>query len=156
MTKYARHVLSDLKLTLELLDRDADNAEWRIHWVAAVALARSVRHVLWNVDVRDGRVDKTLANNLFAEWKSRENKEHEIFRDFIDLERNSVLKEYESSVYPESSIWLLAGEEGFLLGSSLFRPMEIGRYEGEDARDVLRLAIDWWDRQLFRLEDRQN
>ena len=159
MTTSARHVLNDLKLTLELLHRDPDNAEWRIHWVAAIALARSVGYVLWNVDVRDGRADRSAARKLFDEWKVRENKEHEIFRDFIELERNSVLKEYESSVYPENEIWLLAGEEAFeerfLLGSNLFRPIEFGLYEGEDARYVIHLAIDWWDKQLCRLEDRQ-
>jgi hypothetical protein len=40
------------------------------------------------------------------------------------------------------------------LDENLYRPMGAGKYEGEDGRDVLDLAISWWEAQLDEVERR--
>ena len=81
---------------------------------------------------------------------------HAIFRDFIERERNSILKEY-SSTMTEGPVPLLAylqNGEGFdvirqaLIEENIYRPMSDGPYEGEDGRTVLDEAIEWWGNNL--------
>lgn len=43
---------------------------------------------------------------------------------------------------------VLAGDERHTLDENLFCPITEGTFAGEDCRDTLELAIEWWDRQL--------
>jgi hypothetical protein len=45
------------------------------------------------------------ASAAFKQWKGT-NPKHEIFREFIERERNNLLKEYRSNVYPLAEIAL--------------------------------------------------
>src|SRR5438046_2816210 len=102
MTHKARRVLEDCQLALCLLEEEKDLARWRIHWAAAAALIRAVGHVLDKVDGTDP-VIKEVANGFYRRWKSQE-PEHEIFREFIERERNNLLKEYRSDVHPLDNV----------------------------------------------------
>jgi hypothetical protein len=164
MTYVARQVLEDCRLALSMLEEETDLARWRVHWAAAVALVRAVGHVLDKVDGED-RVLKRLALAAFRSWKS-EAQEHEIFREFIEKERNSILKEYQfrhhpleevevavsfTLQHPETGEKLQMGDT-FPIGDNIYRPLLEGFREGDDARDVLSDAIDWWEIQLRRIE----
>jgi hypothetical protein len=102
MTQHARTVLNDCRTALQLLEEETDLQRWRIHWVAALALIRAVGHVLDKVDGRDPQVS-AAARAAYKKWKS-EAPEHEIFREFVERERNSILKEYEFNVHPGDQV----------------------------------------------------
>ncbi|MBN9244289.1 MAG: hypothetical protein J0I98_16000 [Mesorhizobium sp.] len=164
MTYFARTVLGDCRIALEMLDLEADNDRWRVHWAGAVALIRAVGHVLDKVDGQQSSV-KAAARAAFARWKS-DDPEHVIFREFIEAERNNILKRYESKVHPLSDVPVAiiltlvdpkTGENkqvgmDELLDENIFKPMVEGYGEGNDARDIYREAIAWWERELDAID----
>lgn len=164
MTFKAREVLDDCRVALSLLEEESDPQRWRIHWAAAVALIRAVGHVLDKVDGENPFI-RQAAGAAFKQWKGPDPK-HEIFREFIERERNNLLKEYRSDVHPLPEIGLAVeitaqsvgggppmrfahvGE----IGENIYRPLLDGPWEGDDARDVLSEAIAWWDSELKTIE----
>lgn len=160
MTHQARLVLDDCPLALDMLEGETDLGRWRVHWVAAVSLVRSVGYVLKKVDGQDRVVD-AVATSRFTAWRGSD-PEHEVFREFIEKARNHVLKEYELGIHPAEEIPIVvqtllqgdAGDPGTLiaevavLGGNIYRPLLDGYREGDDARDVLSDAIRWWEAQL--------
>lgn len=146
-----------------MLEDEKDNRKWRIHWAAAVALVRAVGHVLDKVDGADATV-KAASRAAFKRWKT--DPDCEIFRDFIEGERNNILKEYRFGPHPTEevgiavSVTLRHPETGEMMqvtdvlsiGESIYRPMLEGFRQGDDARDVLTDALDWWRRELDALD----
>ncbi|HEU4921824.1 MAG TPA: hypothetical protein VFT23_01975 [Burkholderiales bacterium] len=90
----ARQVLADCRHARDLLEAETSSDNFRVLWVAGVALARAVGHVLQKVDgERDAEVKKAVSTAYFS-WKS-DRAANAIFWDFIEEERNQVLKQYE-------------------------------------------------------------
>ena len=159
MTQNAREVLDDCRLALQMLEGETESRRWRVLWVAAAALVRAVGHVLSKVDGRDPVV-KRVGDQFFENWKRSHN--HRIFRDFIEQERNSILKEYQSSVHPMEKVYItlqtqlvstidgseLTISDPIPLDGNVYRPMLDGPWQGDDCRDVLQEAIVWWEQQL--------
>lgn len=164
MTAAAREVLDDCRLALTMLEEETDLDRWRVHWAAAVALLRAVGHVLDKVDGEDADL-RRLAAAAFRSWKG-DAPEHEIFREFIEPERNTVLKEYRFRHHPLDEVSLATvldirdpetgdvtrASEIFQLGDNLYRPFQEGWRAGDDARDVLSDAINWWENQLNAID----
>jgi len=151
----ARMVLADCEAALEMLEDERDEQRWRVLWVGALALVRAVGHVLWKVDARIPEAREAI-KAAYGSWKSKQ-PEHLIFREFIERERNNILKEYRMNVLDSSEVVVVVGdsEAGYttdILDENLSRPMVEGFGVGEDARDVYRAALKWWDEQLTRLE----
>ena len=161
MTAAARRVLSDCKAVLEMLEEERNEQRWRVLWIGAMALLRSIGHVLQKVDGE--RPDQRAAIDVaYRSWTSRQS-EHAVFREFIEEERNNILKEYRLNVVDSAEVGVAvvlgapnAGyvieETPFVLDENLFRPVTGGYGAGEDARDVYRSALEWWDVELSRLE----
>lgn len=158
MTLTARLVLDDCRLALGHLENEPDERNWRVHWVAAVTMLRIVGHVLDKVDGRENAQLRLTARKLYEKWKT--DPEHEIFREFIDNERNNVLKEYEFGV-SEGPIEILLSEETpsgpvpiqvVQISENIYRPMQGGVYAGEDGRTLIEDSIEWWERQLSQIE----
>lgn len=164
MALKAREVLDDCRVGLSMLEDETDIRRWRVHWAASIALIRGVGHVLDKVDGADPIV-KQAAIAAFKQWKSAEPK-HEIFREFIERERNNLLKEYRSDVHPHAQIalafeFLTQPESGGApvryaqiaeIDENIYRPLLDGPWEGTDARDVLSDAIEWWESELTAIE----
>ncbi|WP_146190137.1 hypothetical protein [Methylosinus sporium] len=164
MTRAARMVLTDCRIALEMLETEVSEDRWRVLWAGAVALIRAVGHVLDKVDGEQPPI-KAAAKAAFARWKA-DDSSHAIFREFIESERNNILKRYESKVHPLSevpvAIFLTLSQPetgeikqiGFdeLLGETIFKPIVDGYGEGEDARDIYRDAISWWERELQAID----
>lgn len=164
MTYAAREVLDDCRLALAMLEEETDLVRWRVHWAAAVALLRAVGHVLDKVDGEDP-LTKRLASQAFKRWKGSA-PEHRIFREFIEPERNSVLKEYRFRHHPLNEVQMAVGYtlqnsatgetmqlgDVLPLGDNIYRPFLEGWREGDDARDVLSEAIGWWEAELNVLD----
>ncbi len=168
MTYLARRVLDDCELALEFLEQSTTDAIWRVHWFAAVALVRTVGDVLHKVDGQDPAL-KPLVNAAFQRWKE-DPCDNAIFWDFIKNQRDRLVHEYDSDAHPSEKISLLTefalqSSEGssamtlgevFELDENIYRPMLAGPWEGDDARDVLKEAIDWWKRELNAIDQAQN
>ena len=134
----------------ELLEAETDDTEFRILWVAGIALARAVGHVLDKVDRKQNDRTKRVISNAYASWR-RDKEGNKVFWEFIEDERNRVLKEYELG-FLFGPIRVAASGQLFTLNENLFCPISDGAFAGEDCRDVLREAIDWWERQLQSIE----
>ncbi|WP_163009210.1 hypothetical protein [Pseudomonas viridiflava] len=152
----ARRVLSDVEVVREKLEDETGFIEWRLQWVTAIVLIRAVGHVLNKVDGNVTPIVRTLASELHRRWKTG-GENDAIFRDFIEQERNSILKEYEFGMsegpVPVSvtMVHAVTGElfeQRAAIGENVYRPMWSGPYEGEDGRTLLDEAISWWRVQL--------
>jgi hypothetical protein len=146
----ARQVLADCRHALDLLEAETSSENLRVLWVGGVALARAVGHVLQKVDgERDAEVKKAVST-AYASWKS-DRAANAIFWDFIEEERNQVLKQYEIGFFA-GPVDVLAGGDVHALDENLFCPLTEGSFAGEDCRDVLEQAIAWWEEQLTTIE----
>ncbi len=87
----ANDVLDDCRRALALADEVRDELDFRVHWVALLALLRAVGHVLAKVDAASSPAMQTAVDDRWEEWR-RNRREHRIFWEFIEVERNSVLK----------------------------------------------------------------
>lgn len=147
-------MLHDAEVSLEYLEQEQDPERFRIFWIASVALLRMVGHVLDKVESEQSEAVKQVVNTHWKEWKLNL-PENRIFQDFIEDERNRVLKEY--------SFGFLSGEmpivvqkddsaEVFTLDDLLYCPIADGTYAGEDGRDIVREGIEWWKSRLNEME----
>lgn len=165
LTTTAREVLADCEIALEMLEAEQDMARWRVHWAGALALVRAVGHVLQKVDGADPKVHRQ-ADIAYRRWKSDKTM-HAIFWEFIEDERNNILKEYRFNLHPldhvDVAVMLTVRHPGtgelsqipqvVPIGENIYRPVLDGYSEGDDARDVYREALDWWHRELTAMED---
>lgn len=164
MTKIARQILADCEIALEMLEAEQDLVRWRVQWAGALALLRAVGHVLYKVDGADPKVRRQV-DIAYDRWKSQK-RENAIFWEFIEQERNNILKEYRFNLHPldhvDVAVMLTAQQpetgkivqipEIIPIGENIYRPVLDGYGEGDDARDVYREALDWWNAELAAIE----
>jgi hypothetical protein len=164
MTTVARQVLADCVIALEMLEAEQDLARWRVHWAGALALLRAVGHVLHKVDGADLKVRRQI-DIAYDRWKSQRT-ENAIFWEFIEQERNNILKEYRFNLHPldhvDVAVMVTAKQsetgkivkipETIPIGENIYRPVVDGYSEGDDARDVYQEALDWWKAELAAIE----
>lgn len=126
----------DILFELQNSDIDDDHPEWRMHWFSGVVALRAVGHVLDRVDALQSEGHRRVVRTWWSGVRS-DAIENWIFHEFIEKERNNVLKE-------------------FSFGASL-PPAEDGRllaYDGShrDGAQLFREAVYWWRGQLEHLE----
>src|SRR5262245_48794944 len=93
MTLAARQVLDDCRDALGDLADGVQGPTFRRRWITALALLRAVGHVLDKIDSEKSHLYRESIRNWWKRLKSTEPEPH-IFWDFIDKERNMLLKEY--------------------------------------------------------------
>jgi hypothetical protein len=153
---HAREPLADCTAAHSLLKKEKkENTTWRVHWVACLALLRAVGHVL---DKADGAEHRSVVKTKWDEWKADKNA-NAIFWNFIEAERNNLLKEYKFGVEPEPTY--IVTEEGdrivtekgdpIVTEDDFFRLSHVG-FENQEGRDVIAEAIEWWRKQLDEIE----
>ncbi len=136
------HAWEPYSLCVSLLF-DLENSEieprwgnWQIRWIAGLALLRTIGHVLQNLDTKTSKAHSIAIKQKWDSWKS-EHTENWIFWDFIQKERNNILKEFDL---------------GFVSGPYL----EPEEYEVEPIvyhkLAMFREAVYWWRVQLRELE----
>jgi len=164
MTRLARQVLADCEIALEMLEAQHDLARWRVHWAGALALLRAVGHVLQKVDGADPKVRRQI-EVAYDRWKAQRT-ENAIFWEFIEQERNNILKEYRFNLHPldhvDVAVMLTVRQPDtgnivqipqiIPIEENIYRPVLDGHSEGDDARDVYQEALDWWDAELTAIE----
>ena len=115
---------------------EEDRPEWRFFWISCLAILRSVGHVLAKADSEMTNHHQSIITDWWADLKS-EKKENPIFLNFIERERNSILKTYRFG----AELQVVDGRCVIL-------------FEGEDALELYREAVYWWRNQLISLEER--
>jgi len=119
----------------DVADGNEELREWRIYWVAGISLLRTIGHVLAKVDANSSNEHSQAVAELWR--KLREDRENYwIFWDFIEKERNNLLKTYSFG--------------------ARFVPSIEGSYVefegGEDAFQLFREAVYWWRHHLMEIE----
>jgi hypothetical protein len=146
----ARIVLDDCRHALDLMEHETRPESFRVLWVAGIALARAVGHVLQKVDAdQEAALGRAVAV-AYDSWKT-DRSSNLIFWEFIELERNQILKQYDIGFFA-GPVDVVVGREYHTLDDNLFCPITEGVFAGEDCRDVLREAIEWWERKLDSIE----
>jgi hypothetical protein len=144
-------VLADCRHALEFLEQETDPRKFRLFWLAGVAALRSVGHVLAKVDSDSHEAISREAAAAYIRWKHDKEK-HKIFWSFINEERNTLLKEGEPGVHPRPSMLHVEPDFVYECDFDIFAPMLKGPYFGEDCRDVLGLAIQWWESEIASIK----
>lgn len=142
----AEEVLKQCEFALGCLESEDDDRKFRLFWFAAVTGLRSIGHVLAKVDGAENEHVAAAVAAAFARWKG-DRAAHNIFWEFIEDERNALLKEARPSVHPVTYRLEALGET-HEVAFEVFAPMISGPYFGEDCRDVLAEAIAWWQEQI--------
>ncbi|KQV42317.1 hypothetical protein ASE23_16020 [Rhizobium sp. Root73] len=121
-----------MNFTLQNSDIGDEYPEWRMHWVYLVSCLRIVGHVL---DKMDAKVSQRHHEEVLRKWNGWKDNRRDnwIFWEFIELERNSILKTFEFGVSLD--------EEGLY-----FERLDA------DGIQLTREATYWWRQQLEDLE----
>jgi hypothetical protein len=155
----AREVLADCELALADFEAAGPTPYWRTRWAGLVALLRCVGHVLHKVDTEQS---SDLKKAVATRWDALKNSKPEprIYWEFIDEERNNILKAYEfgarmnTTVRPGTTHLSLSGDSsqgpsGATTYESFIRS---GTFGGRDAVEVCREAIAFWRTFLDSVE----
>ncbi len=162
MTTASRQVLEDCVVAVESLADNIQGDEWRRGWILAIVLLRAVGHVL---DKVDGKQSPSYRSAIDSWWLklNKSKPEPHIFWQFIEDERNNVIKQYRNPACtgvtvrpPTLYIDMKTGEKW----TDPDPPLPVlynysissGPFEGKDYRDILREAIDWWGHQLDTID----
>lgn len=152
----ARLVLEDARKAHEILEATEDMTIARIQYFALIALLRAVGHVLDKVDSADPDVKK-ISTRKYQQMKE-DPESFPIFWEFIDAERNLIVKEYKSNAELTTPVPIIfRPSDGSRTVAEQFTPFpmfvfEDGPFDGEDARDVAVQALDFWDEYLSEIE----
>ena len=162
MSLKAREVLADASVALEDFEASATTPYWRTRWVALITILRAVGHILDKVDGESDGCLRVAIDTEFAKLKSTR-PEPKIYWQFIDAERNTVLKEMllgahlNITVRPGAAWWNATTDEsgGDPGGPTTYDHfMRGGSYDGRDPRELSREAIQFWQCYLDEVERR--
>jgi hypothetical protein len=179
-TEAARDVLARCDYLFGELQANPMGIAWEAKFSATLALLRSVGHVLDKVDGEASPAARTEIDRWWAKIKSTQPKrgvtkpEPEIFWDFIEGERNLILKEGQLRAGQSAMVELVGAAaimevRGF--GFSISDPpeppkqspkasytyhMNDGPFRGRDPRDLIAEAVEWWRDQLDLIEGKIN
>lgn len=151
MTTASRQVLDDCRGALAELTDGVQGGTWRRRWIIAVVLLRSVGYVLRNIDGATDPAHKTAIANWWSKPKP------EIFRLFIERERNNILKLYEINAGQGATTKLrgvqTGGTEAGPPNPTIYHyPINAGHFKGRDQRGLILEAIEWWERELDAID----
>jgi hypothetical protein len=143
--KRARTLLEDCRYALAELRSDPQGRAWRIRWFGTLAMLRAVGHVLNKVDAKSCSNMKKANSDW---WKNLNNTKPNpaIFWKFIDSDRDLIVKEYDHRAAQDVTVNLGSGDVTYTYA------MRGGPFDGEDPRDVVQKAIDWWEHELTEIE----
>jgi len=145
----SRQVLKDLIYFCEQLEDDMPEQEWRVRWIAICTLARAVGHIL----KEDGKrlCKPAITDQLFQEIKSEQ-----IFSDFIERDRNLILKEYNFRTEngPVSIAGLLTEAGDRIVTSQNFHTLKGTCFDGMMPKAAMAKVCEWWAEKLDIVERR--
>ena len=160
MTTTARYVLSDCERVLGSMKEEMPSELWRPGWAGLIALLRAVGHVLDKVDGAHSPEAKQVIKDAWNELK-KSKPQPRIFWQFVEEERNSILKAYEFG--PAMNITIRPGTAHVNLatgdtssspsGPTTFEAfMRSGSFEGQEPLTLCRDAIEFWRVYLDKID----
>lgn len=147
-------IWEDAKYASSWIENEDDPVKRRILWNSTLVLLCSISDVLDRDENRKVRQRIQIAR---LRWKEQSEAGVNVFNKFIRFERNNLVHEGRHGHSNSADIPIvidglsIGDEHGFVLTADLYWPMESGPYEGEDARDVLKMAVDWWESELEKM-----
>jgi hypothetical protein len=160
MTTTAHEALRDCEAALEDL-RSGVGQYWRTRWVSTVTLLRTVGHVLDKVDGERSPELRAAIDAAHARLKATK-PEPKIYWEFIVEGRNRLVKELEFRVQQNvtvrlGGVWfnMATGESGGdPPGPTTYDHLVVGgSFAGQDPRDVVQMAIEWWVSYLDKIDE---
>ena len=148
MTEAARQVLEDCRGALVDFKDGLQGGSWRRHYILCITLLRIVGHVLDNVDKLKDPVLKIIIDDEYRKLKNSK-KRHQIYWEFIDEERNDLLKEYKTSA--GQGVTIKIGQKPAVEYHYVFND---GPFKERDQREVIQEAIVWWKSYLDNIDKR--
>ncbi|WP_156179759.1 MULTISPECIES: hypothetical protein [Delftia] len=167
MTRAARIVLQDAKFAISKHSNTLQSEWFRISWFGIIGLLRSVGHVL---DKVDSQISPSMAYAIRVKWAELQKSKPEpsIFWEFIESERNRILKSYEYGIDRNLTV---AGPYDDNRGATVVRidcansrggqinpgaPLRswisTGHYSGKYEKDIAWEAHDWWQSYLDEID----
>lgn len=172
----ARMVLNDCREVLGQLRNNPPAQQWRILWVAALALLRTVQEVLQNVDRESINIHPKRRDEISAFRVSlgQTKPQPAIYWQFIRENANEILHQYKlgavmvetfapsviisgpsdvsasATVVTSTVLRSTPGPED----SARYYWMKDGPFKGHDQRDVIQKAIEWWEAEIAGMEKR--
>lgn len=116
-------------------EEEIEYGDWFVPWIAGLALLRSIGHVLVKIDGKSSERHKEIIANAWDSWKT-EAISRDVFFNFVEKERNNILKTFEFGARIEQAkdgIRLMYGDD-------------------DDALELYRTAVYWWRYQLESME----
>ena len=182
----AREVLEWCRHAHYKMRSNPTGPDWVLIWAGTIALLRAVGHTL---DKEDGARDARLQKEQRSWWEKLKHTKPDpaIFWDFIERDRNKLLKEAELTVEQSAEVFIQGASATALAGnlgrrqeppqsqpiSSIYAtrtgqedprtppPSAIYSYRmnsspfiRQDPRDLVRDAIEWWEKQLSDIEQK--
>lgn len=119
----------------------------RLRWITAITILRAVGHTLLNIDASRSSPLRSAIESAWNDWKTHPF-HHLIFHEFIEKERNTILKEYRTSLFtsPSQEFKSFSSTEFYstiLVGDKSYSPLE-----------ALVASIGWWETELDNIEFR--
>jgi hypothetical protein len=164
----ARRVLTDCRWALTQYSPELSGAPLRVAWVGIVTLLRAVGHVVSKIDAEQNPNVDRIVKRLWSDWRSTK-PDPAIFWEFIENERNSVLKQYEFGFW--RTFQERRSEEGPVTielrgvipvqAEAQLLPLNLpdlkslivdGPFRGRSEREVAAEAIEWWNQTLAEIE----
>ena len=144
-----------LENTLEQYQSEGEPDNWRLDWVACVALLRAIGHVLHKEDGKHDDVSKAVIKNF---WEKSGFKNEDIFKNFIERDRNNILKAMDFGVVLKPYTYSLEGDKNLSFEQKSER---YGMFHGllredEDALDTINKALESWNKHLCIIENAIN
>lgn len=160
MTARAREVLKDCEYLLTEISKDLWGPLWRLRWAGLIALLRAVGHVLAKVDSKASIEAKSAIDEAWNRLNDAK-PQPKIFWEFIDAERNNILKAYDfgagvnMTVRPGHAIFDRAtgqqiGATGIQSTFNAF--MRSGEFVDRDPLTLCQDAIDFWREYLDNVD----
>lgn len=146
MTQQARIVLNDCRGALDELMMGVHDSRWRRRWITTIVLLRTVGHVLDKVDSQQNPMMKAAIDDAWAQLNSQK-PNPVIFWQFIDDERNNIVKEYlfgaghNITVYPGAN---RPADFDYVINT--------GPFKGRQQSEVIEEAIQWWEQYLDAID----
>jgi hypothetical protein len=127
-----RLVLEDCRLARSELVDGLQGPQWRIRVFMVMALLRASMHALDKVDA----VTEPMKSANASVWNERNT--DPIFKDFIEMDRNLLLKQYQLRAGQGVTVYM-----GPSPRSEITYTMNDGPFKGQDPRELVDQAITW-------------
>ena len=139
---------------LSSFDSPGEQKNWRLYWLAGVASLRAIGHVMDKVDSKKSLDHK---NVIAAWWLGVKKNKPLVFSEFIEPERNNILKLYEFGAEPSPVTSYTMNDRGLsyaeLVKKYGERHILIWGPDGENGIEVMARAVVWWDEELRVIEE---